>query len=103
MYIAGPMSGLPEFNHPAFFAAEELLREYNSEELMTIINPARNVVDTAGLTKDEIWEAYMKISREQVRSANLLYLLDGWENSKGAVEEVKLAMDLNLRICRVST
>jgi len=37
IYIAGPMSGLPEFNYPAFFAAAEQLTAAGYD----VLNPAR--------------------------------------------------------------
>lgn len=37
VYISGPMTGLPEFNYPAFFAAAEALEARGYET----INPAR--------------------------------------------------------------
>lgn len=36
VYIAGPMTGLPEFNYPTFFAAEEYLRSHGAK----VMNPA---------------------------------------------------------------
>ena len=40
IYIAGPMRGYPEFNFPAFYAAEERLRARGH----AVFNPARRDV-----------------------------------------------------------
>lgn len=90
IYISGKMTGLPEHNHPAFHAAEAALRQLMPHA--RIINPARNDIgDTTGMTEAEIWEAYMQISRRQVRDCDIVATLDGWQDSRGACEEVALA------------
>lgn len=98
--IAGPMSGLPAFNHPAFYEAEDLLK--NRHPLVEIINPARNVIHAwDGITKEEIWEEYMTISRDQVKQSDIVATLPGWEQSRGAVEEVALAKENGILITSV--
>jgi len=55
IYIAGPMSGLPEFNYPAFHAADAELRALGHETL----NPANN-------PECDSWEGYMRAAIAQV-------------------------------------
>lgn len=87
IYIAGPMTGLPRFNRPAFnHAALEL-----SFEGHTILNPA-SLPD--GLSQAE----YMDICLAMLRCADGVYLLKGWENSDGAIVERALAKKLGLEI-----
>ena len=50
-YISGPISGKPNLNHPAFFAAEEKLKAAGYE----VFNPVRH---PAGLTE----AAYMQLA-----------------------------------------
>lgn len=87
-YIAGPMSGLPDFNRAAFHEAAAKLAERGR----TVLNPAA-LPD--GLSE----RAYMDIGIAMLRSADAIYLLDGWEQSAGARAEAALAEKLGLRIC----
>ena len=87
VYIAGPMSGLPEFNYPAFFAAEELLREWG----LNPQNPARN-------PEQENWQGYMKLAIAMLMTCEAIYLLPGWERSPGALIEHDLARRCGLEV-----
>lgn len=87
IYIAGPMSGLIEFNRPAFmFTAEKLTGRGH-----TALNPA---ILPDGLLQAE----YMDICLAMLRCAHAIYLLDGWEKSAGARAEKALAEKLRLEI-----
>ena len=87
IYIAGPMSGIEIFNRPAFhFAARRL-----SAEGHTVLNPA-TLPD--GLSERE----YMDIGCAMLRCADGIFLLSGWQNSKGARAEHALAEKLELEI-----
>lgn len=81
VYVSGPMSGLPEFNHPAFFAAERDIRERFG---CLIINPARQA-------EQPTWEAYMRGDLHMLRHATHMVMLPGWQNSRGAKIEADLA------------
>lgn len=87
IYIAGPMTGYKDFNHLSFFnAALELeLKGY------IVLNPASL---PAGLSQKE----YMSICLPMVTCCDAIYLLDGWEDSKGANAECTLAEKLGLTI-----
>lgn len=104
------MRGIPEFNFPAFFAAEEKL----IAEGHTCFNPARRDNERHGTdiskgndTGDEAQAAQHGFSlREALRDdtawiamhAEGIAMLPGWERSKGAVAEHALARALNLEI-----
>ncbi len=89
VYIAGPMSGLPDFNYPAFNAAAERLRAAGFD----VLNPAENPVPPCGT-----WLAYMRMALAQLVTCDTVVLLNGWERSKGAKIERQLAHDLGLNI-----
>ncbi|HCR0223088.1 TPA: DUF4406 domain-containing protein [Klebsiella aerogenes] len=87
VYIAGPMTNLPQFNHPAFFTAAERLSAAGDIPL----NPA---VLPNGLSQAD----YMSICMAMLQRAEAIYLLDGWKTSDGAVAEYHLAYKLGLKI-----
>lgn len=86
-YIAGPMTGLPDFNRPAFHNAATRIFEQGHVAL----NPA-TLPD--GLSQFE----YMDICFAMVRAADAIFMLRGWEKSDGAVAEHALAKKLGLSI-----
>lgn len=86
VYISGPMTGYDNENKPAFFEAEEKLKEK-----YTVVNPARN---QEGLEYAE----YIKIDVKNILKCDALYLLPGWQYSTGARLEHELAVVLKLDI-----
>lgn len=90
IYICGPMTGIKDFNRPAFNIIAALLEEGGDVAL----NPA---VLPSGLSQFQ----YMDICLAMLRSAEAILLLNGWELSSGAQAEVALAHKLGLKvICR---
>lgn len=81
VYIAGPISGMPEFNRPAFFAEAERQTKRGHIPL----NPA---VLPDGLTQPE----YMALCIPMVMLADEIVMLPGWIDSQGATAEFHLAM-----------
>jgi hypothetical protein len=92
VYICGAMTGMPEFNYPAFNAAAEELRSLG----YLVENPAENPMPPCGS-----WAGYMRLSIAQVLRSDVVALLPCWEKSKGAKIERSIASDLGLEICSV--
>lgn len=90
LYIAGPMTGLPEFNYPAFFAAAEALQAAGHEP----INPARD----EGREDCKTWLDFMRASLRDIADADGIAYLPGWSDSTGATIEVGLARDLQMPV-----
>lgn len=93
IYIAGPMSGIENFNYPAFHAAQRAL---DDRGILTL-NPANTEADnTSGSPMP--WEWYMRRALRMVCESEGVCLLPGWEASKGAQLEVTVAEALGLDI-----
>ncbi|MFM5440158.1 DUF4406 domain-containing protein [Aeromonas enteropelogenes] len=85
VYVAGPMTGLPEFNRPAFFAAEAHLKELGA----VVMNPA---ILPDGFSHD----AYMRIAIPMLMECEAVAFLPGWQQSKGARQEFTRAHSFGL-------
>ncbi|HAF2130366.1 TPA: DUF4406 domain-containing protein [Salmonella enterica] len=87
IYIAGPMTGKPNFNRKKF-----------TETATTLWAAGHTVLNPAMLPDGLTYEHYMDISLAMLRGADTIYLLDGWEHSEGAKREFNLAVRLRLDI-----
>ena len=87
VYIAGPMTGLPHFNRPAFNQAALNL----SFEKHVPLNPA---ILPDGLTEAD----YMAVGLTMLQRADAIYLLTGWQFSAGARAEHAMALKLGLEV-----
>lgn len=93
IYIAGPMSGIEDFNYPAFTDAETKLHAAG----FAPINPAHHErLNPTG--KPMPWDWYMRHAIEAVTRADGVALLDGWERSRGARLERRIATELGIPV-----
>lgn len=81
IYIAGPMSGKPDYNRAAF----ERARIHLEGKGHIVLNPASLPL---GLPE----RAYMPICMAMLEQADAIYCLEGWEDSRGAMAEVFYAI-----------
>lgn len=89
IYIAGPMTGLPDFNFPAFNFEAALLRNQG----LHVENPAEH-----GTVDGAEWADYLRYDIGRLATCGAIYLLKGWENSKGAQLEVHIARTLGMEV-----
>lgn len=100
VYIAGPMSGRPQFNFPAFDAAAKKLRdmgwqvvnpaELDSPEMRAACLASRNgALGDTPMTWGECLSRDVRIVAEDVEG---VVLLPDWDLSRGATLEVCTAL-----------
>lgn len=82
VYLSGPISGDPEYEEK-FRAAEEAL----TSDGCTVLNPAKLSEAFPGLSESK----YLQLALTLVTYANTVYMMKGWERSKGACIEYLLA------------
>jgi hypothetical protein len=87
VYIAGPMSGWPQYNYPTFWYAASRFRAHGFK----VLNPAE-------LPKLDDWSSYMREGIKMVAQASHIFLLEHWRRSRGARLEFALARNLGLGI-----
>ena len=84
VYISGPMSGIENFNKPAFDEAERKLKEAG----YSVFNPA-------WLDVDDTWTdaELLYIDLAALDKCDAIYQLPGWKNSRGAMTEYRYALN----------
>lgn len=94
IYLSGAMTGFPDLNFPAFHAAAKALRERG----LVVINPAE--IKPEG---EPSWSACMRADLKAMLDCCTVALLPGWEDSKGANIEARLAIQLGMRVVEFET
>lgn len=89
IYIAGPMTGLAEFNYPAFQVAATKLRAvgFDVEDPSTNENPTPSD-----------YHGWLRAGLAQLIRCDAVALLAGWEASGGARLEVNVGATLGMRV-----
>lgn len=88
-YIAGPMTGLPDLNFPAFYAMAAELRALGHE----VINPAEVNPDHT-----MSWVECMRRDIAELVKCDAVRILPGWHSSRGAMLELHIANQLGLQV-----
>ena len=89
VYLSGPMTGIQDFNFPAFNAEAARLRAAG----LQVVNPAEINPDTT-----MSWHECMRADIKALCDCDTLALMPGWESSQGAHLELHIAHRLGLRV-----
>ncbi len=95
MYIAGPITGIPDKNITAFTAATNLLLENGHIPICPL---TLNELDPV----EDNWLSQMKRDLKYLVDCDAVFLLPGWETSKGARLEVQVAKSLDIKVYRAT-
>lgn len=113
IYVSGPMTGHPDLNRPAFDAAAKRLRDeghfvINPHDLTMLFGTPQEVSDSfrclylgfsrSGQGTSELALYLIDAELAAVRSCDAIYLLRGWNDSRGAKMELQEALKHNLKI-----
>jgi len=98
VYIAGPMSGVPLFNHPAFDDAAERLRAqghsvWSPAELDRLMG-----IDPAHSISEDQRRRLLGAGIRALTECQAIALLPGWECSVGATLEKDIAAALGMDV-----
>ncbi len=86
-YIAGPMSGIPDYNYPEF---ERVLDEL-SRSGISVKSPHTIPWPEGVVSEEELWRVMMKLAMNMLLECDGIILLKGWPSSTGAVLESTVA------------
>ena len=97
IFISGPMTGYKDFNFPMFDTWEKILKSRGYD----VVNPA-NIDRKYGLEKvlndKNTFDAMINEELEELGKCDTIFLLNGWEKSKGTRRELKKALELGHEI-----
>ena len=99
-YLAGRMTGLPEYNYPTFRKAAFLLRARG----LTVVSP--HELELVGIPNEDhhlldpetLWKTMMSAAMVCLIRCNNIILMVGWSESKGARRELDSAMACGHRL-----
>jgi hypothetical protein len=109
VYVAGPMSGIPDYNFPAFRDAAENLRAWGYEVLSPVEMDEEEGLDPAGFKDGELSKAkYADVLSRDIqqiveKGVEAIVVLPGFERSGGARTEVAFAQALGLPVVAYPT
>lgn len=112
VYLAGPMTGYPDYNYPAFYQGESILMAKGFQ----VVNPAKldslttmDLLDAGldpdapgGLVDGSALPVYLRRDFKELVHCDGIVLLDGWHDSAGANAELAVACWMDLDKWRLS-
>ena len=85
IYISGPMTNIKDLNKKAFSEAAERIKKLGYE----VVNPH-------DIANDGSWRDAMRQDIKAMMDCDAIYLLHGYEDSRGAMIEYRIAKMLDM-------
>jgi hypothetical protein len=92
LYLSGPITGIAQLNKPAFDELREVLLPLFKNVLVP--HDFFEGVDTEGWT----WQQYMRTCIRELATADAIFMMQGWPDSKGACLELEVARGIGLEV-----
>ncbi|BCA28331.1 DUF4406 domain-containing protein [Metapseudomonas otitidis] len=93
IYLAGPMTGLPQLNFPAFHAEAARLRALGYD----VVNPAE-----LNPNPNTSWQTCMRVDIRELVTCDAVAMLPGWTSSHGATLEHACAVQCGMEVVLAS-
>jgi hypothetical protein len=94
LYVSGPMTGIKDFNYPAFTLACRVLRECGHD----VVSPHEVAHLDNGVAGSLSWKDYLKGDLAVLLPCAGIVLLPGWSASRGAKLELATALALEMHV-----
>lgn len=96
IYISGKITGETHYIEKFSKAYAYLMKKYHKQyKDLKILNP---IILTNHLKAGSSWEDYMKICIKELIDCDIIYMLNDWRRSKGAILEHEIASQLKIKI-----
>ena len=92
------MTGLPEFNYPAFAAAAQQLRNKGAIVVSPHELPAVDCPGCENVGGEHSWSEHMRVDLAALLTCDVIVLLEGWQQSRGAQLEKTVAEAIGLMV-----
>jgi hypothetical protein len=89
IYISGKVTGKEDQAFKEFQDAEILLDMFDYK----VINPMK-----LKHNHDKSWESYMKVCLKALLKCDCIYMLEGYEHSRGAMLELYIAQSIGIEV-----
>lgn len=99
IYVAGPMTGIPEFNYPTFHAAVHRLAQRGHRA--TSAAHGHDTITPLPAPREESarpYDHYLRYALNRLLACDAVALLPGWENSAGTALEHHVATTLAMPV-----
>jgi hypothetical protein len=94
IYLSGKISGLHDLNKPKFRRYTEVFQVHGWE----VFNPHSIPPPPFKASEKDEWHYYMRECIKALMDCDIVAVLDDWQQSRGAMIEVQIALDLGMQV-----